>query len=152
MNTHNHSSAQETPRLAWRLAFSATWHCLLGCGLGEILGMVVGTALLLNDVTTLVISVLFGLIGGFALGMIPLRKAGYAYGRAFRQVLIAEGLSIAVMETVEILTMVYLPGVMEATITEPVFWLGMLLGLTAGFVAAFPVNLLLIKRGVRHQH
>jgi Domain of unknown function (DUF4396) len=28
-----------------RLAFSATLHCLTGCAIGEVLGMVIGTAL-----------------------------------------------------------------------------------------------------------
>ncbi|MBC7923846.1 MAG: DUF4396 domain-containing protein [Ferruginibacter sp.] len=154
-NVHQHSTtpvrdnAEPSP---WRLALSATWHCLLGCGLGEVLGMVIGAAWQLDNTTTIVISVILGFTGGFALGIIPLRRAGYAYGRAFKQVLLAEGLSIAVMETVEVLTQVHTPGVMEAGIADARFWLGMLLGLMAGFIAAFPVNYNLVKRGVRHQH
>lgn len=66
--------------------------------------------------------------------------------------LIAEGLSIAVMETVEVLVQVNTPGVMDAHLHEWAFWKGMLFGLAAGFIAAFPVNYLFIKRGLRHKH
>jgi hypothetical protein len=123
-----------------RLAFSATLHCLLGCGLGEVGGMVIGTALHWDNVSQIVLAVVLGFIGGFALGIIPLLRAGFPFRRAFKQVLIAEGLSIAVMETAEVLTQVYTPGVMHAHVTDAVFWMGMGLGLVAGFIAAFPVN------------
>lgn len=96
----------------FRLAFSATFHCLLGCGLGEVAGMIIGAALNLDNVTTIVISVILGFIGGFALGIIPLFRAGIVFGRAFRIVQIGEGLSIAVMETFEVLVQVHTPGVM----------------------------------------
>ena len=71
---------------------------------------------------------------------------------AIRQVLIAEGLSIAVMETAEVLVEVYTPGVMEAGLTSGLFWGGMSLALLAGFIAAFPINYVLVGRGIRHVH
>ena len=64
----------------------------------------------------------------------------------------AEGLSIAVMETAEVLAEVYTPGVMNAGLSDGIFWIGMVLALMAGFVAAYPVNYVLVKRGVRHCH
>ncbi len=69
-----------------------------------------------------------------------------------KQVLVAEGLSILVMETAEVLVEVYTPGVMQAGLSSPVFWLGMLLALAAGFAAAYPVNYVLVGRGIRHEH
>ena len=66
--------------------------------------------------------------------------------------LIAEGLSIAVMETAEVLIQVYTPGVMEAGLSSWIFWGGMLLALTAGFIAAFPINYVLVGKGIRHVH
>ena len=150
---HSPPTPQQTPapdRL--RLTFSATLHCLLGCGIGEVSGVVIGTALGWNNMETMVLAIILGFIGGFLLGMIPLRRAGFDWGRAFKTVLIAEGLSIAVMETAQVLTELYTPGVMDAGLTDGLFWLGMGLALLAGFAAAFPVNWWLIGRGIRHEH
>ncbi|HMQ78242.1 MAG TPA: DUF4396 domain-containing protein [Ignavibacteria bacterium] len=149
MNHHIHTA--ENPG-TFKLAFSATLHCLIGCGLGEVAGMVIGTTLLMSNHSTMILAIILGFVGGFGLGVIPLKKAGYTWKAAFKQVLVAEGLSIAVMETFEVLVQVYTPGVMDAGLTDGIFWLGMLLGLTAGFIAAFPVNYIFVKKGIRHQH
>lgn len=136
----------------FRLSISATAHCLAGCGLGEVVGIVVGTALGLSTTTTIVIAVLLGFVFGFALGLIPLLRADYTLKWAFKQVLVAEGLSIAVMETAEVLVELYTPGVMGSGLTSLTFWMGMGLALLAGFAAAFPVNYYLVGRGIRHVH
>jgi len=151
---HNHHSIDniENQQSHSKLAVSATVHCLIGCGLGEVTGMIIGTALSFNNTNTIILAVVLGFVFGFILGMRPLLKAGFNYNRAFKQVLIAEGLSIAVMETAEVLIEVYTPGVMQAHLHEPIFWIGMALALIAGFLAAFPVNYYMIKRGVGHQH
>lgn len=100
----------------------------------------------------MILAIILGFVGGFGLGVIPLKRAGYTWKAAFKQVLIAEGLSIAVMETFEVLVQVYTPGVMEAGLGDSIFWIGMALGLIAGFIAAFPVNYIFVKRGIRHHH
>jgi hypothetical protein len=156
MDTHEHEHQDHQPQHAepsrfW-LSFSATIHCLLGCGLGEVLGMIIGTALSLSTVTTIILAVTLGFIFGFLLGIIPLLRVGYTPARAFRQVFIAESLSIAVMESAEVLVQVYTPGVMDAGLGSAIFWGGMLLALIAGFIAAFPVNYYLIGKGIRHIH
>ena len=149
-HTHSHNHKVEPSRV--KLAFSATLHCLIGCGIGEVVGVIIGTALLMTNVNTLILAVSLGFVFGFILGMRPLLKAGFNFKKAFRTVLIAEGLSIVVMETTEVLVEVYTPGVMQAGLTSWIFWAGMLLALTAGFIAAYPVNYYLIGRGIRHQH
>ncbi len=135
-----------------RLTTSATVHCLAGCGLGEVVGVVIGVAIGLSTVATLVLAVALGFVFGFALGLIPLLRAGFSWSWAIRQVLVAEGLSIAIMETAEVLVEVYTPGVMQAGLSAPIFWGGMLLALTAGFIAAWPVNYWLVGKGIRHVH
>ena len=79
-------------------------------------------------------------------------RAGLGWSHSVKQVLVAEGLSILVMETAEVLVQVYTPGVMEAGLSSPLFWFGMLLALVAGFIAAYPVNYILVGKGIRHQH
>ncbi len=147
---HDDHAADERGRT--RLAIRATLHCLLGCGRGEVLGMVIGVALSMSTVATIVLAIILGFVFGFLLGIIPLLRAGFGIGRAFKQVFIAESLSIAVMETAEILGQVYTPGVMEAGRSSPLFWFGMLLALAAGFAAAFPINYIMIGKGIRHVH
>jgi hypothetical protein len=148
---HSHHNAIKIESTT-KLALSATLHCLLGCGLGEVIGIIIGTALKLDNMTTMVIAVVLGFIMGLLLGLLPLLKAKFKFVEAIKMILIAEGLSIAVMETAEVLVQLYVPGLMEAGLTTVLFWSGMGFSLLAGFIAAFPVNLYLIGKGVRHQH
>jgi len=150
---HTGNEAHNKPEPArFGLSISATLHCLLGCGIGEVVGIIIGTALAWSNVRTIVLAIILGFFFGFLLGIAPLLRAGFGIRRALRQVFIAESLSIAVMEAAEVLVEVYTPGVMNASLTSLLFWVGMLLALTAGFIAAFPINYYLIGKGVRHQH
>jgi hypothetical protein len=115
-------------------------------------GVVLGVAIGLTAVATIVLAVVPRFVFGFALGLIPLLRAGFSRSWAMRQVLVAEGLSIAVMEMAEVLVEVYTPGVMQAGLASPLFWRRMLLALTAGFLAAWPVNYWLVGKGIRHIH
>ena len=150
LQSHGHDVLDKASHLS--LAHSATWHCLLGCGIGEVVGVIIGTALLLSNTRTLVLAVVLGFVFGFILGMRPLLRAGFGFSRALRQVFVVESLSIAVMETAEVLVQVYTPGVMDAGLGSGIFWLGMGFALVAGYAAAFPVNYILVGKGIRHIH
>jgi len=152
---HHHAPdhiAQPQSENIFKLALSATLHCLLGCGLGEVLGMVIGTFLGLSMIMTMALAITLGFVFGLAFGMLPLVRKGFTPKKALSLVIVGEGLSIAVMEAFEVYTQVNIPGVMEAGLTDSLFWLGMSAGLAAGFIAAFPVNYVMIKKGFRHQH
>ena len=149
---HGHHHHDHEPVNNAKLAASATFHCLMGCGLGEVIGMVLATMIGLGNVQSITLAVILGFVFGFFLGLRPLLKANIPFSHAFKQVLVAEGLSIAVMETAEVMAEVYTPGVMSAGLGEGIFWLGMCFALIAGFVAAYPVNYVLVKRDVRHSH
>ena len=136
----------------FRLAVSATFHCLIGCGIGEVLGVIIGTAFNLDMITTMLIAIILGFIGGLFLGVLPLVRASFTFRNALKTVIVAEGLSIVVMEAFEVMTQIIIPGVMEAGLSEPIFWYGMIAALAVGFIAALPVNYIMIKKGVRHQH
>ena len=154
MQHHDHSHGEDVldKGSQLRLAHSATLHCLLGCGIGEVLGIIIGTALGLSNLITIVLALVLGFVFGFIFGMRPLLRAGFDFSRALRQVFIAETLSIVVMEATQVLVQVYTPGVMDAGLSSWIFWLGMGLALAAGYVAAFPVNYILVGKGIRHIH
>ena len=154
MDDHNHAGLAHAPNTTSQLslAHSATWHCLMGCGLGEIAGVVIGTALGFSNVNTIILALVLGFVLGFVFGMRPLLRAGFDFSRALRQVFVAESLSIVVMEATQALVQVYTPGVMEAGLLSWIFWLGMGLALIAGYIAAFPVNYVLVGKGIRHVH
>ncbi|MDW5594689.1 DUF4396 domain-containing protein [Conexibacter stalactiti] len=139
-----------------RLAFSATVHCLSGCAVGEVLGMVIGNALDLHGAATVAISVALAFFFGYLFTSVPLLRSGLALGAVIPLALASDTLSIAVMEVVDNTIMVLIPGAMDAGLDEPLFW-GSLAGalLIAGAVA-FPVNRWLLARGrghaLVHQH
>lgn len=133
-----------------RLAASATLHCLTGCAIGEILGLVIGEARGWPAAQTIVLSVLLAFMFGYALSLLPLVRAGVALTAALGLVLAADTLSIFVMEVVDNAVMAIVPGAMEAGLANPVFWLTLVVALAAAFAAAFPVNLYLLKRGKGH--
>ncbi len=134
------------------LAVKATIHCLIGCGLGEVLGMIIGTAFQFSMFQTMSLAITLGLIGGILLGIVPLIKSGFNLKLAFKTVIVGEGLSIVIMEAFEVGTQLLIPGVMEAQKTDFIFWGGMIASLAVGFVAALPVNIIMIKKGIRHRH
>jgi len=121
----------------FRLAVSATFHCLIGCGIGEVLGVIIGTAFGMDMISTMVLAVILGFIGGLFLGILPLLRASFTFRNALKTVIVAEGLSIVVMEAFEVLTQIVIPGVMEAGLSEPIFWYGMIAALIVGFLQHF---------------
>jgi hypothetical protein len=132
------------------MAVSATLHCLTGCAIGEIVGMMIGTALGLGNLATIAIAVALAFVFGYSLSTLPLLKAGLAVGAALSVVLAADTLSILTMEIVDNVVMAVIPGAMNAGLVNVVFWVGMALSLGAAFVAAYPVNRYLLQRGKGH--
>ena len=138
------------------MAVSATLHCLTGCAIGEILGLMIGTALGLGNLSTIAVAIGLAFVFGYTLSTLPLLRAGLGVGAALTVVLAADTLSIATMEIVDNLVMAVIPGAMDSGLVNPIFWIGMMVALSAAFVAAFPVNRYLIDRGkghaLTHQH
>ncbi|WP_295656387.1 DUF4396 domain-containing protein [uncultured Nocardioides sp.] len=132
------------------MALSATLHCLTGCAIGEIAGLMIGTAIGLSSGWTIVLAVGLAFLFGYTLSTLPLLRAGLGVGAALSVVLAADTLSIATMEVVDNLVMALIPGAMDAGLVNVVFWVGMMVALTAAFVAAYPVNRYLLQRGRGH--
>jgi hypothetical protein len=155
-HTHHHhhdaGHAHAGPRAISlnRVAFSATVHCLAGCAIGEVLGMVIGTALGWGGAATIALAVALAFLFGYALTMIPLLRAGIAFGAALGLALGADTVSIAIMEVVDNAIMLAIPGAMDAGLADPLFWGSLAFALLVAGAAAFPVNRWLIARGRGH--
>ena len=96
-----------------RLAASATTHCLTGCAIGEVLGLVLATALGWGTAAAIVLAIALAFVFGYALTLRPLLAAGLGLGAALRLALAADTVSIAVMEVVDNAIMLVIPGAME---------------------------------------
>ena len=133
-----------------RVAFSATVHCLTGCAIGEVLGMIIGTALGWGDFETIALAVVLAFFFGYSLTMLPLLRSGLALAAAIPVALAADTISITIMEIVDNAIMLLIPGAMEAGLDNFRFWGSLAVALLIAGVAAYPVNRWLIQRGRGH--
>jgi hypothetical protein len=133
-----------------RVAFSATAHCLTGCAIGEVLGMIIGTALGWSDWQTIALAVVLAFFFGYSLTMLPLLRGGLALAAAVPVALAADTISIAVMEVVDNAILLAIPGAMEAGLTSLLFWGSLAVALLIAGAVAYPVNRWLIARGRGH--
>jgi Domain of unknown function (DUF4396) len=148
---HNHRHGHGTPITSLnRVAFSATVHCLTGCAIGEVLGMVIGTALGWGDAATIALAVLLAFAFGYGLTMIPLIRSGLAYGTVLSLALASDTVSITIMEIVDNAIMLLIPGAMDAGLDSLLFWGSLAVALAIAGAAAFPANRWLISRGRGH--
>jgi hypothetical protein len=151
---HQHAGSSDTGSsrdpAARRTAFSATVHCLTGCAIGEVLGMVIGTALRWHNAGTIVLSVGLAFFFGYALTVWPLLGSGLPLRDAARLALAADTLSITIMEIVDNALMLVIPGAMDAGLGSLRFWASLALSLVIAGAAAFPVNWWLVSRGQGH--
>jgi uncharacterized protein DUF4396 len=132
------------------MAVSATLHCLTGCAIGEIVGMLIGTGAGLANAATVALSIVLAFCFGYTLSTLPLLRSGLAVGAALRVVLAADTLSILTMEVVDNLVVLLIPGAMDAGLVNVVFWVSLAISLAVAFVAAYPVNRALLRRGRGH--
>jgi hypothetical protein len=133
-----------------RLSFSATAHCLTGCAIGEVLGLVIGSALGWGNLATIALAVVLAFFFGYSLTMVPLLRADVALASAIPLAFASDTLSITVMEIVDNLILLLIPGAMEAGPLDLLFWGSLAVALAVAFVAALPVNRYLIARGRGH--
>ncbi len=133
-----------------RVAFAATVHCLSGCAIGEVLGMVIGTALDWGNGRTIVVSIALAFVFGYSLTMLPLLRNGIALAAAILLAFASDTISIAIMETVDNAIILVVPGALDAGLTELLFWGSLIVSLLIAGAAAFPANRYLIARGRGH--
>jgi hypothetical protein len=148
---HGHAEHEHGPQPAtWRTAASATLHCLTGCAIGEVLGMVIGTALSWSNAATLILSVALAFFFGYALTLRGLLRAGVDWRQAVRLAIAADTLSILIMEIVDNGFIVVVPGAMDAGLATGLFWGALAASLALAFVVTTPVNKWIIGKGRGH--
>jgi Domain of unknown function (DUF4396) len=141
---HHHADA------GWGVALSATLHCLTGCAIGEVAGMIIGTALGFSDWGTVALAVGLAFVFGYSLTSLPLLRAGFAIAAVVPIALASDTVSIAVMEIVDNAIMLAIPGAIEAGVGDLLFWGSLSMSLVIAGAVAVPVNLWLIERGRGH--
>ncbi|WP_394426691.1 DUF4396 domain-containing protein [Streptomyces sp. SGAir0957] len=135
---------------SWPMAAKATLHCLTGCAIGEILGMVIGTALLWGNVETMVLAISLAFLFGYSFTLFAVRRAGLDFKSAVKVALAADTVSIAVMELVDNGIIALTPGAMDAHLSDGLFWSALLGGFAVAFLITTPVNKWMIGRGKGH--
>jgi hypothetical protein len=147
---HKASGPERNDRELTRLAVSATLHCLTGCAIGEVLGMVLATWWGWGDAASIALAVTLAFFFGYALTIGPVLRSGLPLRQAIKVALAADTLSIFVMETVDNAVLLAVPGAMDSHLTGPLFWGSLAFALAVAFVVTVPVNRMLIRRGKGH--
>jgi hypothetical protein len=146
----------EQPVSLNRSAVQATLHCLTGCAIGEVLGMVLATALGWAGLPSIALAVALAFVFGYALTLRPVVRGGVPFRRAARLALASDTLSITTMEIVDNAFILAVPGAIDAGLGNALFWWSLGLSLLIAFAATVPVNRYLISRGrghaVLHEH
>lgn len=132
------------------LAFSATVHCLTGCATGEVAGMVMGTAFDWSNAATIAISIALAFVFGYTFTSIPLLRAGMALGSVVPLALASDTISIGIMEIVDNTVVALIPGALDASLGDVLFWAALALSLLLAGMAAYPANRWLLARGKGH--
>lgn len=150
MTAHVHTAhAASSPSLT-HLAFTATLHCLTGCAIGEVLGLVIASWLGWGTAASIGLAVVLAFTFGYALAMRPLLASGLSFRQAIRLALAADTVSIVVMEIVDNGIMLAIPGAMDAHVTDSFFWGSLAVAFAIAFIVTFPINRWLISRGQGH--
>jgi hypothetical protein len=141
---------EHSPTSANRLALSATVHCLTGCAIGEVLGLVIATTLGWHDLPSVILAIVLAFVFGYGLTIRPLVSSGIPLRQAGRLAFASDTLSIVTMEVVDTVIVLAIPGAMAAGLVDPLFWGSLAVALVVAGAVAYPVNRWLIARGKGH--
>jgi uncharacterized protein DUF4396 len=133
-----------------RVALSATVHCLTGCAIGEVLGLVLATGFGLADFPSIALAVALAFFFGYLLTSLPLLRSGLALAAVAPIALASDTASIALMEIVDNAIVLVIPGAMDAGLDDLLFWGSLAFALLVAGACAYPLNRWLIARGRGH--
>ncbi|WP_282691819.1 DUF4396 domain-containing protein [Streptomyces sp. CC208A] len=147
---HHDAHAGHGAGASWSMAARATLHCLTGCAIGEVLGMVIGTALGWGNAPTMALAIVLAFFFGYALTLRGVLAAGLDLRAAVKVALAADTLSITVMEIVDNGVLLMVPGAMDAHLGDALFWGALAFAFAVAFLVTTPVNKWMIGRGKGH--
>ncbi len=133
-----------------KMAASATLHCLIGCTVGELIGVTIGTHFGFGIVVTIILAGSLSFVSGYTFSTVPVIRAGVKFWAALRLIFVADTVSIVTMILVDNICMVLIPGAFDKDLSHPVYWLSRIIAVAAAFIAAWPVNYYLLKKGKGH--
>jgi hypothetical protein len=149
MDAHTHREMAADEGLT-KTAISATLHCLTGCAIGEVLGMVLSTWWGWSNTGNIVLSIALAFVFGYSFTMLPLLRAGLNTRQSLPLAFASDTLSIGTMEVVDSIIVILIPGAIAAGVGDPLFWGSLAFALFVAFWVAVPVNRWLIARGKGH--
>lgn len=149
-DSHEHHEMPTSGPELTGLALSATLHCLTGCAIGEVLGMIIGTALGFSELGTIALAVALAFLFGYTLTSLPLLRAGLSFAVVAPIALASDTASIALMEIVDNGIMLLIPGAMESGLDDVLFWGALSFALVIAGAFALPMNRWLLARGKGH--
>ena len=133
-----------------RSAVSATLHCLTGCAIGEVLGLVLATWWGWSNAPSIVLAIVLAFAFGYSLTITPVLRSGLSLRQAVGVALAADTVSILTMEIMDNAFVLTVPGAMTAGLTDVLFWASLAGSLVVAFLVTVPVNRALIARGKGH--
>jgi uncharacterized membrane protein YbjE (DUF340 family) len=133
-----------------RAAVSATVHCLTGCAIGEVLGMILATWWGWGNAASIALSVALAFVFGYSLTLRPVLRAAVPLRRALPLAFASDTASIALMEIVDNAFILLVPGAIDAELSDALFWWSLGVSLLVAFAFALPLNRWLISRGKGH--
>jgi hypothetical protein len=150
MDHHDHHHNPQSGRALTQQAVSATLHCLTGCAIGEVLGLVLATWWGWSTGPSIALAIGLAFLFGYSLTMAPVLRAGLSLRQAVGIALAADTLSILTMEIMDNGVVLFVPGAMDAGLADLLFWGSLAASLVVAFVVTVPVNRALIARGKGH--
>ena len=147
---HDHAPQPTSGSALSGLALSATVHCLTGCAIGEVLGMILATWWGWGDLASILLAVVLAFFFGYGLTSLPLLRAGMSVRQVAPLAFASDTASIATMEIVDNLFIVIVPGALAAGLADGLFWWSLAVSLLIAGAVAFPLNRWLISRGRGH--
>jgi len=138
------------PHATIQMAASATLHCLIGCAIGELVGVTIGTHTGIGRESTVILAAALSFVSGYIFSTVPIVRGGMKFLAALKLIFAADTVSILTMTVADNICMLLIPGAFDKDLSHPVYWLSRIIAMSVAFLAAWPVNYYLLTKGKGH--